>query len=192
MRRAIGALSRNTRRRRANFIWRCWISRRPRVLLVGRDRCWLRGSASPRARGADRRRNSLAASPVNLPQAGGARYGKRNSRPANRKKDFTQEDADWPAETEGKDQQRVSRRRGQDQARGRAGRAADDAVMTRRAAFMLSSLLLGGASRLVRSGRRSRRSSGRLRLIPKPALPATASNRARKIHPLPRRPPARA
>ena len=43
--RATGAPSQNTRRKRTNAFWRCWISQSPRVMPAGRDRSWPRHSA---------------------------------------------------------------------------------------------------------------------------------------------------
>src|ERR1019366_1181021 len=43
--RVTGAPSQNTRRKRANAFWRCWISRSPRAMPAGRDRSWPQRSA---------------------------------------------------------------------------------------------------------------------------------------------------
>ena len=44
--RVIGAPSQNTRQKRTNAFWRCWISQSPRVMPAGRDRSWPRHSAT--------------------------------------------------------------------------------------------------------------------------------------------------
>src|SRR5712675_1270075 len=38
--RATGAPSQNTRQKRTNAFWRCWISQSQRVMPAGRDRSW--------------------------------------------------------------------------------------------------------------------------------------------------------